>query len=970
MEKVMPWSIGSRWFRWDPHLHAPGTLRNDQFGGDWAAYLNALETATPPASALGVTDYFNVRGYKALKQRQDAGALQGVLLFPNVELRLTIETDKKKAINLHMLVSPEDSNHVALIEEKLAGLSFSYLGEPYPCTEVGLARLGRAVRKEPNLPELAALEEGANQFKVEFSKLVALREADAWVRSNVLFAVAAGSDGLSGLSKDSAFFAQRQELARFADIVFSGQPQDRKFWLGDHPDFAKLGYVPKPCLHGSDAHKTTDVLAPEQERRCWIRAEPTFEGLRQALIEPEKRVWIGPQPPTSPSSSETIVALRTTGAPWFAAKEIRLNDGLVTVIGAKGSGKTALADLAALGGYALDSEPGPASFVGKAGALLNGLTVELEWGDGTRTPATFGEDPVEQEPRIRYLSQQFVEKLCSPAGLGHPLLEEMERIVFSAIPTADRLETLSFQELREVRQSHLAAERDMSRKMIHAATERIAAERKAQKAEKDLKLQLTEAVRQKDAAAKDLAAIPSKGTEATKKAFDEVSFDLVKLQDAIAKAARRLQSLRDLEGEIAAFEQQSKRTSDDWKVRFGTLLPEAAWTALLPRIGDEAKVLLKVRRDDFEKEAKRLQDDGLANLPQDAVAGTGVSAKRGLVALNLELKRLTNELGLDKANEKKRTDLAKKIESLRTTEARLQGQLDQIAKSPERLKEAQLERLSGYEAYFHSLTKEAGILESLYSPLRERLAEDKGLEKLSFFVRRSVRTRDWAEKGENLLDLRRKEPFQGKGTLAKAALDLDAAWRSKSPAEVRVAMETFSRNYGHAAVENLAQGVAPGEFANWLFDTSHISIEYGLQYEGVELERLSPGTRGVVLLMLYLALDNWDLRPLVIDQPEENLDPQSVQDELVHFFRSATQRRQVLMVTHNANLVVNTDSDQIIVAHGERTSSMGLPSMRYDAGGLEHAHIRDAVCRLLEGGEQAFARRGRRYGIRPGLGLK
>jgi predicted ATPase len=73
-----------------------------------------------------------------------------------------------------------------------------------------------------------------------------------------------------------------------------------------------------------------------------------------------------------------------------------------------------------------------------------------------------------------------------------------------------------------------------------------------------------------------------------------------------------------------------------------------------------------------------------------------------------------------------------------------------------------------------------------------------------------------------------------------------------------------------------------------------------------------------VLLLLYLALDDSDDRPLIIDQPEENLDPKSVFDELVALFIAAKAKRQVIMVTHNANLVINTDADQIIVAERAR----------------------------------------------------
>ena len=71
------------------------------------------------------------------------------------------------------------------------------------------------------------------------------------------------------------------------------------------------------------------------------------------------------------------------------------------------------------------------------------------------------------------------------------------------------------------------------------------------------------------------------------------------------------------------------------------------------------------------------------------------------------------------------------------------------------------------------------------------------------------------------------------------------------------------------------------EVRSWLYSTDHIKVQYGIMYDGTPIERLSPGTRGIVLLLLYLAIDTHDLRPLFIDQPEENLDPRSVFKELV-----------------------------------------------------------------------------------------
>src|SRR5579871_4935005 len=98
-----------------------------------------------------------------------------------------------------------------------------------------------------------------------------------------------------------------------------------------------------------------------------------------------------------------------------------------------------------------------------------------------------------------------------------------------------------------------------------------------------------------------------------------------------------------------------------------------------------------------------------------------------------------------------------------------------------------------------------------------------------------------------------------------------SAWVEGTPPDVRSALSGFIDKHGRTAFGTLAQGVSPLQFAEWLFSTDHIRVQYGLRYEGVSLDRLSPGTRGVVLLTLYLALDDHDPRPLIIDQPEENL---------------------------------------------------------------------------------------------------
>lgn len=130
-------------------------------------------------------------------------------------------------------------------------------------------------------------------------------------------------------------------------------------------------------------------------------------------------------------------------------------------------------------------------------------------------------------------------------------------------------------------------------------------------------------------------------------------------------------------------------------------------------------------------------------------------------------------------------------------------------------------------------------------------------------------------------------------------------------------------------------------------------------------ESLSPGTKGIVLLILYLGMDTNDTRPLIVDQPDENLDNESIYSLLTPYFRAAKVRRQVIVITHNPNLVVNSDSEQIIIATAKKQDN-GLPVISYAAGALEDntaTGTRSQVCKILEGGDVAFRKRERRYAI-------
>ena len=169
--------------------------------------------------------------------------------------------------------------------------------------------LGRAFENAA-IDDRAALRAGVTQFKVDFSSLRDWYHSEPWLRGNSLVAVAAGDDGLSGFQQDGAWAGYRQEITRFSQIIFSGRPGEREFWLGrrdarDLETIKGLGGF-KPCIHGSDAHAILGLFRPDKDRYCWIKADPTFEGLKQLLYVPEDRVYIGPSPPSFHDEARVI----------------------------------------------------------------------------------------------------------------------------------------------------------------------------------------------------------------------------------------------------------------------------------------------------------------------------------------------------------------------------------------------------------------------------------------------------------------------------------------------------------------------------------------------------------------------------------------------------------------------------------------------------------------------------------------
>ena len=921
-------------------------------------------------SVIGVTDYMTLDGYeKLLVEKSENNRLSTVdLLIPNIEFRVMPQTVDGKALNLHLLVDPTEADHIDKIKRALRNLKFSYDGQPYGCCREELIAFGKA--QDPSLlEEESAYKFGIAQFKPDRTTIKHWLDNEKWLRNNSLIGIANGKDGISGLPLDG-FGAIRDEILKWSNFVFSGNPRDREHYLGLKAGTPKEEIIRqyrslKPCVHGSDAHEIRHLFKPDNYRYCWVKSDPTFHGLRQILWEPEDRVHVGTLPPQPSDHSQQIRKLSISNSSgWFAIDSIELNAGLIAVIGEKGAGKTAVADLSSFAsGYPMDKKS-LSSFITKGALHLSGTKIELEWGGGDKTEGALTDLPFNStKPRVRYLSQDFVERLCSSDHEGAELQKAIEEVVFTKLDEIQKEGYSSFGELRKAREATsniqkealrgelatLHKEIDRLQEAIDQRGSKVMSKAEVEKQVEELKKQLPDATQSVD-----------------QKVLEELERKQALLKDIEDHIAARSRRRRTIEGMIESYATLKKTSAQEiakiQKQLLDAGVAEGTVQKLVPIWASDADDLLLREVGKLDEEIVTLK--GPENAPLIPPSVSSVQA---------EIAKLKELVAKDEVSRKRLLDLQKQIAERIANSERLGKEIlnldEKVTKALEKQKTKQIDL---YLQVFKALSADEAGLKELYSPMQDAIAQLGEEMQFSVSVGYQIDARSWLDRAARFFDGRRVGAEAKRSEIEKIVeTSLVSAWKSGVPAKIETAFEelltavdirTFPEKFGTSKLSRV-------ELSDWLFSVDHIELSYKIHYAGTELEYLSPGTRGIALLVLYLLMDEDDTRPLLIDQPEGNLDNSSVYKQLVPYIRKAKKRRQIILITHNPNLVVATDAEQIIIATAERPSTQPYPRIHYDSGGLEHSvsgdsfGVREAVCLLLEGGEEAFKARENRYSL-------
>ena len=354
---------GSEWRIWDLHVHTPLSIENnygcanDEEG--WNKYITALEQLPSDIKVLGINDYLFIDGYKKVKEYKDSGRLSNIeLLLPVVEFRLAKFCGHKqfKRINFHVIFSNEVSADV-IQYQFLNALSSNYTLSTDCIQQWGgvvtmenLEDLGRriinSVPEEQKHNYGSPLKEGFNNLNLELSQIITiLNNAPQYFKGKYLTAI--GKTEWDEFKWDDTSIAEKKTIINQADIVFTAAENIEKF------NNAKVKLqeqnVNSLLLDCSDAHSFADTSTKDRLGNCktWIKADPTFEGLKQIIFEPEDRVRICDSKPEYKYDYDVIDRVELNSAnTWH--QTIYLNQNLNSIIGGRSTGKsTLLASLAA-----------------------------------------------------------------------------------------------------------------------------------------------------------------------------------------------------------------------------------------------------------------------------------------------------------------------------------------------------------------------------------------------------------------------------------------------------------------------------------------------------------------------------------------------------------------------------------------------------------------------------------------------
>lgn len=922
---------GSIWRKWDLHVHTPESGMANEFSCDWDTYVVQLfkRAIEEGIAVIGITDYFTIEGYKKLKRDyldnrdkllslftpSEVAQIKEIRIFPNIEFRLEQIVNSSR-INFHLLFSDEVS--IEDIEENfLHEIEFVKAGEPFESSikrklkVKNIEALGSDIKVQQPTFSGSDFTVGCTIAAVSAHQIEQILRSHNDIFKGKYVIIIPVDEDLSKISWNGQGHLVRKYFYQIANIYFATNPNTIAFGLGRKHDsvndFITEFKSLKPCIIGSDAHSIDALFKFPCDKNCWIKAVPSFEGLKQILYEPEERVSLQVSKPDEKNLYQVIDSI-VLDEPGFWSGTIYFNPNLNTIIGGRSTGKSSLLKaIAAKHDALVNNEDDDYKYI-----LSHLSGVSVRWADGGN----------EEGHKIDYYSQGYMHKIAKSRQRTNELVET----ILQSKDASGLLNSLAA--------SKAQLEREISSDIFNLFRFR-----------KEL-IDYRNALKEKGNKAgveQQIALLKSKATE---------------LQRGSSLTPEELVAYNSLQSQISSNEKEIAAADDDIKKfqHLRTLSPIVSNFENINSVGSlsfrqnshEIIRLFQGLRSRTEIEWQSVLD----KLISDTIAAKEALIKEQQIILDSELYKRGYQFYKDNTELQSILARIKEEEKILSDIASLESKSLAIKEQSQKLIAC---ILSNHLQYKKEIEKLISNLKIEYEGLSISVIIDFEAEQMRTFLEARCNLRS-AGRNQYISDL-----------------------VANYPANTEEYTNSFLRDLVNGNIE-LKNSYTPQNVANEFFTREWFNLSYQLKYQDDLFGEMSEGKQAFVILKLLL--DFSDKRcPILIDQPEDSLDNRAIYQELVEYIKSKKKERQIILVTHNSNVVVSADAENVIIANqnGINCKNDAECKFQYINGALEMTRprdeseeiilksqgIREHVCEILEGGKAAFEKRERKYGFKP-----
>jgi hypothetical protein len=876
--------------------------------------------------AFGITDYFSFDGFFAVKERfYSLYPDSSKILFPNLELRLNEVVNKSsEMVDFHIIFPPY------LTEEQakrfltfLKTQSTDYNGKQKLCVDLESADVENATVSRVDIEEAMKHMYGQKAVRTEHCVLIA----------------AVNNNGVRPDIRSKRKMNLSDEIDKFVDGFF-GSPSNTDYYLDlDRFEVKDHKAIPKPVFAGCDAHNFDDLrswLGSEAgdsnvKHVTWVKADLTYEGLQQTLIEPSERVRLQTDTPDAKEPYKVISKITFNGSDKFP-NEVVFNPGLNAIIGSRSAGKSALLAYVA---HAVD----PDYTIRQQCAIgMNentaGPGASITWDDVADLKYSVEwQAPAAKEGQVIYVPQNSL----------YAISERPDEITAKIQPVVFRND-VQF----EVRFKKTMSDVNVLNGFISdSVTTWYSLDTQIKELDQDIrKLGDPDAViEQRNSLEEKIKALQ----ESSSLTDDEVETYQRVVQE-IGQNETRVRGIASEQTVLGQYTVQGLNGGGYEATKDVSIM-----ISMNPVPGSMPDGL----REELENLLKSAEQSLLEKVKLSFV-NYRAGLDKELVELTKAIEKLKNDNKdlIEKNQENKQ--IATSVRELETQKTTIAAIAAKIALRDR--KSAEKGKLCNSIA---TMVKERDL--ELKTVVKEFNATDHGVEGMKFNL----------EANYDPETIKRiSEGFNKQGTSPYIGVDrlVDVSKVFSGPGE-------FVRYMG-SGQQKLKSGFnlekQTKEVLTTTMDLRFVASLEGDRIGGFKPSSMTPGKQALFALKLILAEvdEPW---PLLIDQPEDDLDSRSVCDVIVKDLMQRKRERQIIMVSHDANLVIGADSEEIIVAnrHGDDRPNEGGRMFDYLTGSLEYskpkdsnaksvldsAGIREHACELLDGGTEAFQKRKDKYRI-------